>query len=120
MAQDCEAMGGEINDMRQGGPLNRERMRKEIQREKWEGLREDIRPFRSFSEGIGKYRESRDEDIKFRAYALENDVPVQYLQRNPKRKSTKNHINKSWQRYEQYKVASTLREMMETFTAFGE
>ena len=120
MAQDCEAMGVETNDTMQDGPLGDQRMRKELHREEWEGLREDIRPFRSFSEGIGKRRESSDADIKFRAYAFENDVPVQYLQRNPKRKSTKNKTNKSWQRYERYKVASTLREMIEISIAFGE
>ena len=53
--------------------------------------------FRS-PEWTKKNRESSDEDIRFRAYALENDVLVQFLERNSKRKMTKEQINKSWKK----------------------
>ena len=69
IAQDCNPMEDGTKDMKKEGPLNDNRVRQEIHREEWENLREDIRPFRSFSEGIGKHRESRDDDIRFRAYA---------------------------------------------------
>ena len=79
LAQNCEVIYDGTSDMEQEEPLNIDGMRKKIQREEWENLREDIRRFKSSCEGIGKYRESMDEDIGFRVYIFESNVPEQYL-----------------------------------------
>ena len=48
----------------------------------------------------------------FRDFAFKNDLPIRFLQKNPKQKRRKNDIAKSWMRYEKYKRAETVGEMI--------
>ena len=99
-------------DYQVDGPLSTKVVEQEAEREVWENSRPDIRPFRSFNHIPGVRQESRVEDVIFRDYALKNDIPIRFLQKNPKQKHRKDIIAASWTRYERYKRAETIGEMI--------
>ena len=57
---------------------------------------------------IGKVEEDTSDFKDFRKYAYDNDIMVTIKSENPKLKGTP-----SWKRYERYKMAKTLREVVE-------
>ena len=78
----------------------------------WEDSNCRIRPFQPFSAGIGKRRALSDEDRLFLTCALENNVPIVYVWRNPKREGTKLGECESYKRYERYKDCTALRDVI--------
>ena len=90
-------------DYQADGPLSPQVVRLEADREAWENSQPDIRPFRSFSHIPGVRQKSKVEDVIFRDFALKNNLPIRFLQRNPKQKQRKGDIAASWIRYEKYK-----------------
>ena len=94
------------------GPLGESRTGHEAKRAKWENRNPAIRPFRSFSNRVNVYQESTQADRVFRKFALDNDVPVRYVQQNPKQKLRKDKPCGSYKRYDVYKKAETLKEMI--------
>jgi hypothetical protein len=99
-------------DIQSCDPLSKTRIAEEVDRECWEKVNCSVRPFRPFSNGVGVKQKSNADDVAFRAYALENDILMQFIQNNPKRKMIKGELCQSWERYERYKVANTLKEMI--------
>ena len=94
------------------GPLSAKVVEQEAERQAWENTQPNIRPFRPFSHTPGIKQESRLEDVIFRDFAFQNDLPIRFLQKNPKTKRRKDEIAKSWLRYEKYKKADTIGEMI--------
>ena len=76
--------------------LSETRIADELRRECWENANCKIRPLRPFSNGVGVKQPSSVEDVAFRSYALENDVLMQFVQQNPKRKIMKGKMCHSW------------------------
>ena len=89
------------------GPLGELIREREEKKRLWENNNCRVRPFRPFSVGIGKRRSLSEEDRVFLTYALENNVPVVYVWRNPKREATKLGECDSYKRYEKYKGCTT-------------
>ena len=100
-------------DLSTDGPLGSKRTEHEAQRQKWESKSPQIRPFRSFSNKVKDIQESSEADEAFRQYALDHDTLTKFVQKNPKTKYVKGVMTKSWPRYEKYKRATSLREMIE-------
>ena len=97
---------------REKGPLGESRTGHEAKRAQWENRNPAIRPFRSFSNRVNVHQESTQADRVFRKFALDNDVPVRYVQQNPKQKMRKDKPCGSYKRYDVYKKAETLKEMV--------
>ena len=69
---------------REQGPLGESRTAHEAKRAQWENRNPAIRPFRSFSNRVNVHQESTQADQVFRKLALDNHVPVRYVEQNPK------------------------------------
>ena len=94
------------------GPLGEIRTGQEAKRAEWENRNPAIRPFRSFSNRVNVHQDSTQADRVFRKFALDHDVPVRYVQQNPKQKLRKDKPCGSYKRYDVYKKAETLKEMV--------
>ena len=94
------------------GPLGELIREREEKKRLWENNNCRVRPFRPFSVEIGKRRSLSEEDRVFLTYALENNVPVVYVWRNPKREATKLGECDSYKRYEKYKGCTTFRDVI--------
>jgi hypothetical protein len=87
------------------GPLTKENLDNERKKSKFDP-RHPRRPLRRLP--IGKVEEDTQDFQAFRKHALENDIMIKYQEKNPKGKSTPSYL-----RYERYKMATTLREVLE-------
>ena len=99
-------------DFHVDGPLSAKVVRQEAEQEAWEDTKLDISPFRPFNHITGVRQESRVEDVIFRDFAFKNDLPIRFLQKNPKQEHRKNDIAKSWTRHEKYKRVETVGEII--------
>ena len=94
------------------GPLGSIISEREEKRRDWENNNYKIRPFRPFSAGVGRKRALSEEDRLFLIYALENNIPMKYVWRNPKREATKTGECEAYKRYEKYKSCEALRDVI--------
>ena len=94
------------------GPLGSIIREREEKRRDWESNNYKIRPFRPFSVGVGQKRALSEEDRSILIYALENNIPMKYVWRNPKREATKTGECEAYKRYEKYKSCEALRDVI--------
>ena len=87
------------------GPLTEAALEKERQRSQLDPSY-PRRPLRLIP--VGQIEKGTPESKAFREFALENDMQIQSSSR-----STKQTGNSSWERYERYQLAKTLRELIE-------
>ena len=87
------------------GPLTLERLEEERQKTKFDP-KHPRRPLRVLPPG--REEEDTDDFKAFRRYALDNNIMIKIHSKNPKAKGTA-----SYERYERYKMATTLREVIE-------
>ena len=94
------------------GPLTEAKLEEERKKTRFDPLH-PRRPLRILP--IGREEEDTADFKAFRRYALDNDLMIKFVDFNPKSPSSK-----SWHRFERYRVAETLRGVIElSITASG-